>query len=413
MSYQTGLSQTTRKIGLATICLLGFAQMVIAQQPTGSTVRRQSGGWQPTIQSTTPHVQTAYFQAQGNLSDGLPVLPVMPTAGQGMSSGTAGLPAFPGSGGLPTAISPPVNPPQEIAPPQLPMANRRGQNIHPPSGLPGPSQGYNNAQSYDNQTPYNNHPGYGNQAPNAQQPNTSQANRQVPARLASSDLRAIPADGTQSRDAATSTGGAGLREQGPPANGHANNGRLTAEGFTSGLPFVTPAPRGRYATSPYQPAIFQSADYRPLSVPVQFVSNVSSAPQAYVAPQPGSTANLTATQAVAPPSTGATPPYLTAQQATLPQFRYPQTGIYPTAYQCTPPGPTFPSTGAVPGAFIPPTLPPNLTPNLYTPNNSGYTPLFSLGQENYNVQLGRGIIGQPTVYVAGQPIRNFMRYLSP
>jgi hypothetical protein len=27
--------------------------------------------------------------------------------------------------------------------------------------------------------------------------------------------------------------------------------------------------------------------------------------------------------------------------------------------------------------------------------------------------VGRGIIGQPTVYVAGQPIRNFLRYLSP
>lgn len=403
MSYQTCLSQTICNITLATTCALGFAQMVIAQQPAGSTIRRQSGGWQPTPKSPPAHVQTAYFQAQGSLSDGLPALPA---AGQRIPSGAAGLPAFPGSGGLPTAISPPVNPPQEIAPPQLPMANRSGQNINPPSGMQGPSQNYNNAQGYDNQTPYNNQPAYGSQASNVQQPSYSQANRQVPARLASSDLRAIPADNSQSRDT-------GLREQGPPANAQADSGRLAAEGFTSGLPFVTPAPRGRYATSPYQPAIFQSADYRPLSVPAQFVSNASAAPQAYVAPQPGSTANLTATQAVVPPSTGATPPYLTAQQATLPQFRYPQTGIYPTAYQCPPPAPTFPSTGAVPGAFIPPTLPPNLTPNLYTPNNSGYTPLFSLGQENYNVQLGRGIIGQPTVYVAGQPIRNFMRYLSP
>ena len=147
---------------------------------------------------------------------------------------------------------------------------------------------------------------------------------------------------------------------------------------------------------------------------MQFVSGAASIPQAYVAPQPTSTANLTATPPVLPPATAATaPPYLTAQQATLPQFRYPQTGIYPTAYQCTPPNPTFPSTGAVPDTYVPPTLPPNLTPNLYTPNNSGYRPLFSLGQENYNVQLGRGMIGQPTVYVAGQPVRNFMRYLSP
>ena len=62
---------------------------------------------------------------------------------------------------------------------------------------------------------------------------------------------------------------------------------------------------------------------------------------------------------------------------------------------------------------MPPTFTPNLTPNLYSANNSGYSPLFSLGQENYNVLLGRGIIGQPTVYVPGQPFRNFFRYISP
>jgi hypothetical protein len=27
--------------------------------------------------------------------------------------------------------------------------------------------------------------------------------------------------------------------------------------------------------------------------------------------------------------------------------------------------------------------------------------------------LGKGIIGQPKVYVSGQPVRNFLRYLSP
>jgi hypothetical protein len=108
-----------------------------------------------------------------------------------------------------------------------------------------------------------------------------------------------------------------------------------------------------------------------------------------------------------------TAPYAPQPASGLPQFQALQPGIYPTAYQCTTPAPSFPSTGAVPGAYVPPTLPPNMTPGLYTPNNSGYVPLFSLGQENYNVQLGRGIIGQPTVYVPGQPIRNFMRYLSP
>ena len=40
-------------------------------------------------------------------------------------------------------------------------------------------------------------------------------------------------------------------------------------------------------------------------------------------------------------------------------------------------------------------------------------PLITLGQGAYNAQLGQGILGQPTAYVPGQSIRNFIRYLSP
>jgi hypothetical protein len=86
-------------------------------------------------------------------------------------------------------------------------------------------------------------------------------------------------------------------------------------------------------------------------------------------------------------------------------------GVYPTAYpqQCAP---TLPPDGAL-GAYVPPTITPNWNPNMYSPNNSGYRPLFSLGQENYNVVLGRGILGQPTAYVPGQYVRNFLRYIFP
>ena len=75
--------------------------------------------------------------------------------------------------------------------------------------------------------------------------------------------------------------------------------------------------------------------------------------------------------------------------------------------------PAAPPAGSMGDAYVPPTLTPNYGPGLYSSNNSGYRPLFSLGQENYNAQLGRGIIGQPTAYVPGQPFRNFFRYLSP
>jgi len=73
-----------------------------------------------------------------------------------------------------------------------------------------------------------------------------------------------------------------------------------------------------------------------------------------------------------------------------------------------------PYTGTqMPYRVVPPTIMPNQAPQLYAWNAGGYQPLFSLGQDRYNVQLGRGIVGQPTVYVPGQSFRNFLRYLSP
>lgn len=73
-----------------------------------------------------------------------------------------------------------------------------------------------------------------------------------------------------------------------------------------------------------------------------------------------------------------------------------------------------PYTGTqMPYRVVPPTIMPNQAPQLYAWNAGGYQPLVSLGQDRYNVQLGRGIVGQPTVYVPGQSFRNFLRYLSP
>ncbi|MEZ6086832.1 MAG: hypothetical protein R3C05_02120 [Pirellulaceae bacterium] len=62
---------------------------------------------------------------------------------------------------------------------------------------------------------------------------------------------------------------------------------------------------------------------------------------------------------------------------------------------------------------VPTAITPDLAPTAYAPNNNGYRPIIALGSPYPNVQVGRGIIGQPTVYVPGQPIRNFFRYLSP
>ncbi len=191
----------------------------------------------------------------------------------------------------------------------------------------------------------------------------------------------------------------GYAPNGYPAANNGSGAPTTTDGFgpnrrqmeiATGLPYVTPAPRtGNYPTSPYNVAAFRTIAYQ---VPSQAIGQG--------APGQG-----------APSSAGIanTPPVLPQNQPVL--------GVYPqyqSYSQCAPAGiPTYPGTGQVPGTYTPATITPNLTPGLYSPNNSGYSPLFSLGQENYNVQLGRGIIGQPTVYVPGQPFRNFLRYLSP
>lgn len=45
--------------------------------------------------------------------------------------------------------------------------------------------------------------------------------------------------------------------------------------------------------------------------------------------------------------------------------------------------------------------------------NFRYRPIVSLGSIPENYQMGQGMLGQPKVYVPGQPLRNFVRYLTP
>lgn len=202
---------------------------------------------------------------------------------------------------------------------------------------------------------------------------------QSPYRSASTDLRAV--QNNQQYQAQPNPGN-DLRPVTPMMQNGFGPGARQIE-VATGYPFVSPAPRtGNYPTSQYNSALFRQVSYQ----------NVVQSPQA---PLSAAVANT---------------------QPTLPQYQNPPVaGVYPTQtqYQCSPGAPVYPPPGAVPGAYVPPTLTPNLTPGTYSPNNSGYSPVFSLGQENYNVQIGRGIIGQPTVYVPGQPFRNFIRYLSP
>ncbi|QEG43307.1 hypothetical protein [Roseimaritima ulvae] len=65
-----------------------------------------------------------------------------------------------------------------------------------------------------------------------------------------------------------------------------------------------------------------------------------------------------------------------------------------------------------PAVIAPPVASPAVVPTAMVPT-AGCKPLFTLGQDPYNVQLGQGIIGQPKAYVPGQSVRNFIRYFTP
>ncbi len=74
---------------------------------------------------------------------------------------------------------------------------------------------------------------------------------------------------------------------------------------------------------------------------------------------------------------------------------------------------TLPYSG-IPGTVVPPTMMPNQVPQgLYSNSSSGFRPLFGFGQDANNVQLGRGLWGQPKAYVPGQCFRNSLRYITP
>ena len=296
--------------------------------------------------------QTAYFQTQGNFADGLPDLPVFPAPGLAQPNS-----AYPQPSGGPSqfgslqtqAGNPQAGNPQDVAP--APVLPQGGNNFS--NGVQSRAPGYN---------------------PTSPPPNTFAPPPAAQLRTAtngnnSNGLRASVNNGVNAQDARQVPGYQDPRQ------------------FATGLPFVTPAPStGRYPTRPYIGPRYQLASYQ------QSQQNVIAPPGQYPSTQASSTR---------------VPSTLASSTQPLPQYQNP--GVYPTAYQqCAPP---YPGAGAE--TYVPPTFTPNLTPNIYTPNNGGYTPLFSLGQENYNVLLGRGLIGQPTVYVPGQPFRNFFRYISP
>ncbi len=103
----------------------------------------------------------------------------------------------------------------------------------------------------------------------------------------------------------------------------------------------------------------------------------------------------------------------------------PPTVTFPNQGQSAgPAGPTFstPALQPVPARSVAPQsvgpacdAVPHISPGLATFGAPlvTYRPLLPLVAVPRSYQVGRGILGQPKVYVPGQPIRNALRYLTP
>lgn len=98
---------------------------------------------------------------------------------------------------------------------------------------------------------------------------------------------------------------------------------------------------------------------------------------------------------------------------------YYQQPAEPSAPQSTvgisqPPATPLPSSTAWPPVVLPPANTPVSahSPQLVAPPVTAYRPLVPVAPPPPNYYLGRGIFGQPKLYVPEQPVRNFLRYLS-
>ena len=88
--------------------------------------------------------------------------------------------------------------------------------------------------------------------------------------------------------------------------------------------------------------------------------------------------------------------------------------VYPVTFT-TPLANAAPSVvpGSLPAEIA---VPAAVVPTVSAPTAAATAParaLISFGQENYAVQVGQGLWGQPVAYVPGQNLRNWLRYFSP
>ncbi len=174
------------------------------------------------------------------------------------------------------------------------------------------------------------------------------------------------------------------------------------------LPAKSPAPANRQAQ--LDPRTNAPSTMRGQSAEAP---NLQDAPSINGYGAPNTSQPLTRNQPSASDSSPVSQPQLQGRWATSgnSQLVTGPSGYSSTFWECGPP--VMQASGST-YAVTPPTMMPNSQPMLaVTRGAMAPRPLVSMGQENYNVQLGRGIVGQPVAYVPGQNIRNFFRYLFP
>ena len=160
--------------------------------------------------------------------------------------------------------------------------------------------------------------------------------------------------------------------------------------FVNSAPFVSKAPEAIDARWMVSPAVYSQA----------YGANANCAPASATA-MPGSTVPGMGTGAMGSGVYGA--PAGMVPNTAMPTGVFPGSAVAPTMSP-TPIATTSPFTYTPPAAMPPQTV--------YAASNGGYTPVVGFGQGT-NAQLGRGLYGQPTAYVDGQPVRNFLRYVFP
>ena len=201
---------------------------------------------------------------------------------------------------------------------------------------------------------------------------------------------------------------------------------------------ITPVNQAVVAGLP-QPGLVQPAiTWKPVAQPYPAAANwVSQAPAAYA----GYTAPaMTGWQPVMPVGATAMPAMGTWQMiptGAIPMMAAPMTqwrpvtqptGLQPAVYwqagsaanqvpRLGGQSPAMPAPGVrlIPcgGSTIPSVDPYARSTPMGQGSQSRYRPIVSLGSVPENYQMGQGMLGQPKVYVPGQPLRNFVRYLTP